>query len=159
MVLNSAKKPLYIMPGEIIYGGQQDRAIQDEAIIQPGKRAVAVNVFCVEQGRWASRSDEETAGAIERLGTSAGQALDAASRRRLVNEAKLGKFVAPAGSLNKSGRLAVQVSRNQGEVWDKVNQANTTSGVASDSSAFTANYTDPKVLKQLDAFTQVIQRR
>lgn len=157
MVLNSAKKPLYIMPGEIIYGGQQDRAIQDEAIIQPGEKAVAVKVFCVEQGRWASRSDEEMAGAIERLGTSAGQALDAASRRRLVNEAKLGKFVAPAGSLNKSGRLAVQVSRNQGEVWDKVHQANTTSGVASDSSAFTANYTDSKVLKQLDAFTQVIQ--
>ena len=62
MVLNTSNKPLYLMPGEVIYGGQQDRTIAKETIIPPGKKAVYLDVFCVEQGRWANRDNGETSG-------------------------------------------------------------------------------------------------
>ncbi len=67
MVLNRSNKPLYLMPGEIIYGGQQDRTIGEEAIIPPGKKPAAIEVLCVEQGRWAAREDAETSEALDRL--------------------------------------------------------------------------------------------
>ena len=157
MVLNRSDKPLYLMPGEIIYGGQQDRTIGEEAIIPPGKKPVAIEVFCVEQGRWAAREDAETSEALDRLAGSSGQPLDAKARQKLAEEAKQGKFVAHAGSLNKGGRAAVQEGKGQQEVWDKVGEANASSGVRSRSDAFTANYTDPKVLKQLQAYVEALQ--
>jgi hypothetical protein len=158
MVLNRSNKPLYLMPGDIIYGGEQDRTIGEEAIIPPGKKPVAIEVFCVEQGRWASREDAETSEALDRLASSSGQPLDAKTRQKLAKEAKQGKFVAHAGSLTKGGRAAVQEGKGQQEVWKKVGEANANSGAQSQSDAFTANYTSPQVLKQLQAYVKALER-
>src|SRR6185295_16416151 len=43
MVLNTSGKPLYLMPGEIITGGQQDRTIGEEVVIEPGEKPVAID--------------------------------------------------------------------------------------------------------------------
>ena len=59
---NSSSKPLYLMPGEIIVGGKQDRTIAQETIIAPGPKLVPIDVFCVEHGRWSGRADSETVG-------------------------------------------------------------------------------------------------
>jgi hypothetical protein len=158
MVLNRSDKPLYLMPGEIIYGGEQDRTIGEEAIIPPGKKPVAIEVYCVEQGRWASRDDAETSEALVRLAGSSGQSLDAKARQKLAEEAKQGKFVAHAGSLTKGGRAAVQEGKGQQEVWKKVGEANASSGAQSQSDAFTANYTNPQVLQQLQAYVKALER-
>ncbi len=158
MVLNRSDKPLYLMPGEIIYGGEQDRTIGEEAIIPPGKKPVAIEVFCVEQGRWAPRDDAETSEALDRLAGSSGQPLDAKARQKLAEEAKQGKFVAHAGSLTKGGRAAVQEGKGQQAVWAKVGEANANSGARSPSDAFTANYTNPQVLQQLQAYVKALER-
>ncbi len=158
MVLNRSDKPLYLMPGEIIYGGQQDRTIGEEAIIPPGKKPVAIEVFCVESGRWAAREEAETSQALERLAGSSDQPLDAKARQKLAEDAKKGKFVAHAGSLNKNGRAAVQEGKGQQEVWKKVGEANASSGAVSPSDAFTANYTNPQVLKQLQAYVTAVEQ-
>ncbi|MGD0899888.1 MAG: DUF6569 family protein [Thermoguttaceae bacterium] len=158
MVLNRSDRPLYLMPGEIIYGGQQDRTIGVEAIIPPGKKPVSIEVFCVESGRWAAREETETSDALDRLAGSSGQPMDAKARQKLVEEAKQGKFVAHAGNLDKGGRAAVQEGKGQAEVWKKVGEANASSGAQSTSSAFTANYTNPQVLKQLEGYVEALQR-
>ena len=157
MLLNKSDKPLYLMPGEVIYGGQQDRTIAVEAIIPPGKKPVAIDVFCVEQGRWSARTNEETAQAVARLADSSAPAPDAKTREKLAEEAKHGKFVAPAGSLSKAGRAAVQEAQDQGEVWSKVRQANAAAANESLSSDFAANYTDPKAIKQLQSYIDAMQ--
>jgi len=157
MLLNKSDKPLYLMPGEVIYGGQQNRTIAVEAIIPPGKKPVAIEVFCVEQGRWAARANEETAQAVARLADSSAPAPDAKTREKLAEEAKHGKFVAHAGSLSKAGRAAVQEAQDQGEVWSKVGQANAAAANESPSSDFAANYTDPKALKQLQSYIDAMQ--
>jgi hypothetical protein len=158
MVVNRSEKPLYLMPGELIYGGRQDRCIAEETIIAANGKPTSVKVFCVEHGRWGSRGEGETEAALSMLADSAGEKPDAQAIKKLSGEAKKGKFVAHAGSLNKAGRVAVQESENQNEVWDKVGKTNAASGVASKSSAYTANYTSPKITKQLDEYMKDLDK-
>ena len=55
LVVNDSDKPLYLMPGEMIVGGSQDRAIGEEMTIAPTGKPVPIDVFCVEHGRWGIR--------------------------------------------------------------------------------------------------------
>jgi hypothetical protein len=50
-VTNNADLPLYLLSGQVILGGKQDRAIARDTIVPPGEKA-KVEVCCVEQGRW-----------------------------------------------------------------------------------------------------------
>ena len=52
IVTNTSDRPIYIMAGQIIIGGKQDRTIKDDVIILPGARNTRIKVYCVEQGRW-----------------------------------------------------------------------------------------------------------
>ncbi len=52
IVVNRGKKPLFLMSGEVILGGQQDRIIGKDTVVPAGKRQ-EVAVYCVEHGRWA----------------------------------------------------------------------------------------------------------
>ena len=56
-ITNRDKKPLYVMAGEVVLGGQQDRAIGKDIIVASGKTRVPVAVFCVEHGRWTGHAD------------------------------------------------------------------------------------------------------
>jgi hypothetical protein len=49
---NKGNKPLFVMAGEIIVGGKQDRIISKDVVIPPNQQ-VAIPVRCVEHGRWA----------------------------------------------------------------------------------------------------------
>jgi hypothetical protein len=111
----------------------------------------------VENGRWSSRDEAETNAAVGLLAESSGSKLDAKERDKLSKEARQGKFVVPAGSLSKAARVVVQEGKGQEEVWDQVGQANGSSRVVTKSSAFTANYTDPQLAKQLQAYTNKLQ--
>jgi hypothetical protein len=52
LVDNRSDRPLFLMSGEVILGGKQDRIIGKDTIIPP-KQRTEVGVFCVEHGRWA----------------------------------------------------------------------------------------------------------
>lgn len=54
-VRNSGTKPILLMGGDLLVGGQQDRVVEHDVVIPPGK-SVDVSVFCVEQGRWHGSS-------------------------------------------------------------------------------------------------------
>ncbi len=56
---NNADKPLFLLAGEVILGGKQDRIIGSNTII-PAKTTQDVPVFCVEHGRWQGASNEFT---------------------------------------------------------------------------------------------------
>src|SRR5262249_54259916 len=45
---------------DIVKGGQQDRTIALDALIQPRSGRVPIGSFCVEQGRWSRRGGEDT---------------------------------------------------------------------------------------------------
>ena len=52
---NTGKTPLYVMAGEVVLGGQQDRMLSRDTIIPPGKTHIPITVFCVEHGRWTGQ--------------------------------------------------------------------------------------------------------
>src|SRR5215211_4402482 len=51
-VTSRANRPIYLMAGDIILGGQQDREVARDTIVPKGAKSFAVEVFCVEHGRW-----------------------------------------------------------------------------------------------------------
>lgn len=61
IIKNTGKKAIYIMAGEIIIGGKQDRMVSFDVIVPAGK-TVEVTVRCVEHGRWHGVSTEFKSG-------------------------------------------------------------------------------------------------
>jgi hypothetical protein len=51
-VHNASDKPLLMLGGEVVLGGQQDRVLGQDTIV-PAREKMQVQVFCVEHGRWA----------------------------------------------------------------------------------------------------------
>jgi len=54
---NNADHPVFLLAGEVIVGGQQDRIIGSNTIV-PAKTTQNVPVYCVEHGRWQGDSKE-----------------------------------------------------------------------------------------------------
>jgi len=50
---NHGSTPVFLLAGEIVLGGKQDRVIREDTVIG-AHSVVQVSVYCVEQGRWAS---------------------------------------------------------------------------------------------------------
>jgi hypothetical protein len=57
LLTNKGSKPVYLMAGEVVLGGQQDRCVGQDTVVKPGAKNLSLTVFCVEHGRWAGRSD------------------------------------------------------------------------------------------------------
>jgi len=51
---NTSKKSIYLLAGEVVKGGKQDRVIGQDIIINPGE-VKHIDAFCVEQGRWQEK--------------------------------------------------------------------------------------------------------
>lgn len=54
---NKSDRPLFLMAGEVVIGGKQDRIIGKNTIVAP-QTSEQVPVFCVEHGRWSGRKAE-----------------------------------------------------------------------------------------------------
>ena len=162
IVVNHSDKPLYLMPGEVIIGGSQDRTIGNELVIAPRSQPTRVPVYCVEHGRWGMKGAVETLAQIQSAAGSA--TLDdsvavspSADLATLAQEADRGKFVASVGQLGKSARVAVQSDKSQSAVWKEVAKTNSQSGVQSDSGAFTANYVASLTITRLEPYLEHLQ--
>ena len=63
-IRNTSARPLFLMAGEVVIGGKQDRIIGKNTIVAP-RATETVPVFCVEHGRWNGRKAEfASAGAM-----------------------------------------------------------------------------------------------
>jgi hypothetical protein len=167
MVLNKSGRPLYLMPGEIIVGGYQDRTIGQELVIEPGDEPVPINVFCVEHGRWNNREVAAFGGQIEGATTlpllrDSVAVAENGDLKAAGEAANRGKFVATVGSLSKKARMAVQESKDQGDVWENVAEENAASnpdGAAPNASGtFAANYVAAKSVQRLVPYIEKVQK-
>jgi hypothetical protein len=82
---------IYIQAGDIVKGGQQDRTLGTDLVLEP-KAKVPIAAFCVEHGRWSQRGNE------------------AAGHFATANDQVASKDL----------KLAVKSLKEQGEVWKKV---------------------------------------
>lgn len=56
-VTNHAELPIYLMAGEVILGGKQDRVVAKDTVVPAHAAKHVVSVFCVEPHRWAGDGD------------------------------------------------------------------------------------------------------
>src|SRR5215813_4714839 len=116
-VENLSDEEVYVQSGDIVKGGRQDRVLALDLIVPPKSGKIQIASFCVEQGRWSGRGQEE-----------AGQF---ASSKKVLN--------------SKDLKIAAKHSASQGEVWDKVaqSQAKLSAGVAAADPALVAMQDPP----------------
>jgi hypothetical protein len=57
VLVNTSKRPLLLLAGEIVTGGKQDRVIGKDRIVPAESDPVDLSVFCVEPGRWTATSE------------------------------------------------------------------------------------------------------
>ena len=96
VIENKGDLPILVCAGTVVTGGNQDRQIGQDFVIQANS-TVPVDAFCVEQGRWtASRNGVETEGL----------------------------FVAAEYVATKGVRLKGQHEKDQGGVWEEVATVN-----------------------------------
>ncbi|GAB4510751.1 MAG: hypothetical protein Tsb0020_28280 [Haliangiales bacterium] len=57
VLINRSSDPLFLLAGEVIIGGKQDRIIGKDMVIGANSRE-SIPVFCVEHGRWSGRKAE-----------------------------------------------------------------------------------------------------
>jgi hypothetical protein len=68
VIRNIGGRPIYIIAGEIIIGGKQDRMISHDVLVPAGKE-IEVSVRCVEHGRWRGKTQRfESGGALGSVG-------------------------------------------------------------------------------------------
>ena len=73
-VENTSKDTIYLMQGEVVVGGKQDRMLAQDVIVPPGA-TMNIGAFCVEHGRWqAGASGHEFKGTIGVVGQKARRA-------------------------------------------------------------------------------------
>ncbi|HEV3258570.1 MAG TPA: DUF6569 family protein [Gemmataceae bacterium] len=143
---------LFVLSGDIIRGGQQDRTIAYDLILRPRSGKVTLAVYCVETGRWGRRGDESDA----TFGSS--------SANLPSKEAKLAvKGAAPKGSV-AGGR--VTEGGAQGDVWREValkqRMLSMSLGKAIQAAKSTTSLQltleDKKLLKAVDAYTRKLSQ-
>ena len=93
----SRTEEIYVQSGDIVKGGQQDRMLGVDLVVPPRSGKIAIGAFCVEQGRWQKRGSEE----VTRFSSS--------------NERVATKAL----------KIAANKTKSQGEVWNKVAEAQT----------------------------------
>jgi len=59
---NLSNSIVFLQSGDIVRGGNQDRAIQYDMLLKPKSGKVSLAAFCVEEGRWNGRGNESSNG-------------------------------------------------------------------------------------------------
>lgn len=58
VLVNNSKRPLILLAGEVVTGGQQDRIVGKDRLVPAESDPVDLSVFCVEHGRWTETASK-----------------------------------------------------------------------------------------------------
>ncbi len=64
VLINRGKRPVLLLAGELVSGGNQDRIVGKDRIVPIGGEPMPLHDFCVEHGRWTGESTKFGAGNV-----------------------------------------------------------------------------------------------
>ena len=125
---NKGSTPIFVLAGTVVKGGNQDRQIGQDFIIE-SKKTTPVDAFCVEHGRWSGqRNGQITSGKFDSTGVVA----------------------------TSKVRAAGQYKKSQSEVWSNVSSTNSANRKSSSSDTLMATIDDAEIVKQRSALVTQI---
>ncbi len=97
---NKSSDYVFIMSGDIVKGGRQDRTISEDIVLKPRSKNIPLTSFCVEQSRWEKRGSEDVS-----------------------------KFTSSSNALsNRNLKIAARSSKSQSAVWAEVAEFQVSAG-------------------------------
>lgn len=125
LVTNRARMPLFLMVGDLVLGGDQDRVMAESVVIEPNAEDARVPVFCVEPHRWSVEKGNE--------------------------KSENGEFYArkDARQADLKVKGAALATSDQSEVWDAVKKVNTALKVEDAEGSFRMAYDDDVTSEKL----------
>lgn len=126
---NLSTDTLFIMSGEILQGGKQDRVVARDMLIPPGEGRVKIPVFCVEKGRWKYKGES--------------------------NDQKFSEYY---GMANEHLRDIIDHKKGQQDVWEEVSKSNKRDGVNSGTDAYTEHANNRTFRKAEQEYLDFFQR-
>lgn len=135
-VTNNSGKTLVLIAGEVILGGKQDRIVGHDCIVASTGKPAAVDVFCVEHGRWQES-------AFGRSRASEGGAAFRASDKGVMAAPKV--------------RANAQAEKSQSAVWSEVADKVSKNNVSTSTGTLNSVYEDKQVMARLDAYERAVK--
>jgi len=81
ILINRSPNYVFILAGEIVTGGRQNRIFKSDLLLPPKSRPILVEVYCVEKGRWVKKSEK-----FDPDGNIAGNLLRQKAQRKIAQE-------------------------------------------------------------------------
>jgi hypothetical protein len=131
-----------------VVGGKQDRIVQEDRVVPPVSVPVALNVFCVEHGRWTPRAASYNSGGGSGRTVAPTEAPDDGPA----------KFSSLGAVAHPKLRGAAQDKKAQGEVWKEVSENNARLGTANSTDTYQEVYASKKVVTQVDDYVRTLER-
>ena len=125
LIENTSNDTIFLMAGEIVKGGQQDRVLAQDMIIAPNSGKQDLSVFCVEHGRWSYTAESQQAGK---------------------------KFYGYSKVVGNDVRKTAIVEKSQQGVWDKVADVTSKNSAESATGTYTALDTSKKYNEELTGY-------
>ena len=173
-LVNKSGKKLLLLAGEVIVGGQQDRIVQEDRIIPPVSVPVALNVFCVEHGRWTPRATSYSGGGGTGGGGGGGVANGVARERapvlvsperppaaapapQVLEDESPAKFSSLGAVAHPKLRAAAQDKKDQSAVWSEVSANNEKLKTQNNTDTYQEVYANRQVVAQLDDYIRALE--
>ena len=148
-LVNRSGRKLLLLAGEVVVGGKQDRIVQEDRLIPPVSIPVALNVFCVEHGRWTPRAAGYNSGGGSRRSAAAPTEAPAPDE---------GKFSSLGALAHPKLRGVAQDRKAQGEVWNEVSANNARLGTTNGTDTYQEVYANRKVGAQMEDYLRALER-
>jgi len=169
-LVNRSGKKLLLMAGEVVVGGKQDRIVQEDRVVPPVSVPVALEVFCVEHGRWSEQTSgggrgrggrrvaRADAGNVQVVQPSVAGPSAATAAEAPVAAAPPGMFKSLGAVAHPKLRAAAQDRKEQSAVWNEVSANNTKLGTANSTDTYQEVYNSKKVSAQLNDYVGALGR-
>ncbi|WP_207510191.1 ARPP-1 family domain-containing protein [Longitalea luteola] len=134
---NISTDTIIVITGDVVKGGKQDRIINKDLLLQPKSGKKELPVFCVESGRWSAG---DRTSSVSRSYTPNGAAAAPAEFKGYYNKGSMGL------------RKVVEKEKDQGKVWEKVDEINTNNKTNTSTKTYTAITNSAEFSKKLEQY-------